>query len=39
MYCVLYLSDDYWSPWYDQGPPDGGKEEEKRVQLSTVREL
>eukprot|EP00105_Crassostrea_gigas_P024115 XP_011444257.1 PREDICTED: sushi, von Willebrand factor type A, EGF and pentraxin domain-containing protein 1 isoform X2 [Crassostrea gigas] len=27
--------DDYWSPWYDQSPPNGGKEEEKRVQLST----
>eukprot|EP00105_Crassostrea_gigas_P021762 XP_011441027.1 PREDICTED: fibropellin-3-like [Crassostrea gigas] len=26
---------DYWSPWYDQGPPNGGSEAEKRVQLFT----
>ncbi|XP_065923868.1 uncharacterized protein [Magallana gigas] len=31
----IYPDDDYWSPWYNQGPPNGGKEEEKRVQLLT----
>ncbi|XP_061175426.1 uncharacterized protein LOC133184388 [Saccostrea echinata] len=27
--------DDYWSPWYDMGPPSAGTESEKRAQLST----
>nr|XP_022314607.1 neurogenic locus notch homolog protein 1-like [Crassostrea virginica] len=27
--------DDYWSPWYNQASPSGGKEEENRAQLST----
>ncbi|XP_062611525.1 uncharacterized protein LOC134273339 [Saccostrea cucullata] len=27
--------DDYWSPWYDMGPPSSGTESEKRAQLST----